>query len=650
MLGFNGKHPAVNHGLNMRIRLIPALCPLIAGCLTVLRASGQSEVANYTVVKPGEPLAANSFAVFCPTNILRREDVSRPGFGTEWSYSGRDWTPYPEPRKKRRFPVDPARFEYVVLAHRTVPAALAVSFERVEAAQDSEPVTLAKILRYNREAHAKFRLLSETSQRIAGVDGSLAEYVELRQGTLMRVRHWITHYNGVVCQLQLYVPYGHPELMEMGGPGGFPLLLHFRDPTRNRSVLKDADIPRSYVSHYGYRIDLGGGDWVPEIYDPYIPAAENLMCTRNQGGIAVVPLSTLGQEVDRAALLDAMIWLGELPADKLKPRRVQEGNLEGVAFEFVWGDEEETIRMRGKALCSTTQGYLALAWINTNSPLSPEVLDQWLAQVSFTDTAAAWPPDTKALTGFREKDRHAMGFWSIGEYYLERRKFDRSATALRTALDCRFLQPILFTYSESELRGGHPEAIVSYLKSCGNIVLRQGWVAMELAYAESRCGDANAAAAHYTQCLASGGYSVRGFSPTQFEDFIRCLIKVDRRQWAAQRLRERIAADPSPRWTKMLAELNPAGSSASVGAGSRSPAVASQVAAAPAPTPTGPPELRSIIWSTTKPSAQLDKNLAFEGDHVRGYKVTKISQDSVDLLSPEGASLKLVLSARGGSK
>jgi hypothetical protein len=634
----------------MRINLIPALSLLIAGCLTGLRASGQSEVAKYTSVQPGQPLARDSFAVFCPTNIPGREDVPQPGFGAEWSYSGRDWKPCPESRKRRRFPIDPTRFQHVVLTHRTLPAALAVTFERVEAAEDSDPVTLAKILRYNREAHARFRLLSETSQRIAGVDGSLAEYVELQHGTLMRVRHWITHYNGVVCQLQLYVPYEHPELMELGGPGGFPVLLHFLGATRNRSVLKDADIPRSYVSRYGYRIDLGGGDWVPEVYDPYIPAAENLMCTRNQGGIAVVPLSTLGQEVDRAALLDAMIWLGELPADKLKPRRVQEGNVEGVAFEIVFGDEEETIRMRGKALCSATQGYLVLAWINTNSPLSPEVLDQWLAQVSFTDTAAAWPPDTKALTGFREKDRHAMGFWSIGQYYLERRKFDRSAAALRTALDCRFLQPILFTYSESELQGGHPEAIVSFLKSCGNIVLRQGWVAMELAFAESRCGDANSAAAHYTQCLASGGYTVRGFSPTQFEDFIRCLIRVDRPQWAAQRLRERIAADPSPRWTKMLAELNPAGSSAGVGAGSRPPAGVSQVTAAPAPTPTGPPELRSIIWSSTKPSAQLDKNLAFEGDHVRGYKVTKISQDSVDLVSPEGASLKLVLSAHGAGK
>jgi hypothetical protein len=242
-----------------------------------------------------------------------------------------------------------------------------------------------------------------------------------------------------------------------------------------------------------------------------------------------------------------------------------------------------------------------------------------------------------------------MGFWSIGQYYLERRKFDRSAAALRTALNCRFLQPILFSYSESEFQGGHPEAIVSYLKSCGNIVLRQGWVAMELAYAESRSGDANSAAAHYTQCLASGGYSVRGFSPTQFEDFIRCLIKVDRPQWAAQRLRERIAADPSPRWTKMLAELNPAGSSAGVAAGSRAPGV-SQVVAAPAPPPTGPPELRSIIWSSTKPSAQLDKNLAFEGDHVRGYKVAKISRDSDDLLTPEGASLKLVLSSHLGGQ
>jgi hypothetical protein len=164
---------------------------------------------------------------------------------------------------------------------------------------------------------------------------------------------------------------------------------------------------------------------------------------------------------------------------------------------------------------------------------------------------------------------------------------------------------------------------------------------MELAFAESRCGDANSAAAHYTQCLASGGYSAAAFPPANFEDFIRCLIKVDRRQWAAQRLRERIAVDPSPRWTKMLAELDPTERAPVLGRSDvRPPASAAQVAASPAPTPTGPPELRSIIWSTTKPSAQLDKNMAFEGDRVGGYKVTKISQDSVDLLTPEGASLR----------
>jgi hypothetical protein len=76
------------------------------------------------------------------------------------------------------------------------------------------------------------------------------------------------------------------------------------------------------------------------------------------------------------------------------------------------------------------------------------------------------------------------------------------------------------------------------------------------------------------------------------------------------------------------------------------PSRASQVAV----TPTGPPVLRSIMWIPTRPSAQLDNNWAFEGDRVRGYKVTKISHDSVDLLTPEGASLKLVLAAQVAGK
>src|SRR5262245_34239281 len=108
----------------MRISPIPALWPLlIAGCLTGPPASGQSEVGKYTALRPGQPLALDSFAVFCPTNIPGREDIPQPAFGAEWSYSGRDWKPCPESRKRHRFPIDPTSFQYVVLAHRTVPAA-----------------------------------------------------------------------------------------------------------------------------------------------------------------------------------------------------------------------------------------------------------------------------------------------------------------------------------------------------------------------------------------------------------------------------------------------------------------------------------------------------------------------------------------------
>lgn len=608
----------------MRIRFTTVLrFILFAGMLATFPASAESPSKSTASQSGKDPL----------------QSIWQPEFGVEWSYAPRDWRPCPDTRKKRRFPVDPNRFSQTIFVHRTAPVYLTISFERVEAAQDSDPVTLAKILRFNREAHAQFRLVSETSRKIAGVDGSLSEYVELRQGELMRVRHWITHYNGVVCQLQLLVPYDHPELLEIGGPDGFPLSLRFLDAIRNRTVLNDADVPRDYVSKYGYRINLAAGDWVPEVYDPYIPAAEHLMCTRNQGGIAVVPLSTLGQEVDRTALIEAMLWVAELPAKKLKPRPVHEGNLEGIAFEYVWGDEEETIRIRGKVLCSTTHAYLTLAWINTNSPLPADVLEQWLAQVTFTDTATAWPPGTKALTGFREKDRHAMGFWSIGQYYFDHKQFDRSAKCSQTALDCRFIQPILSTYTEAELQGGHPEAIVSYIKSCPPIVQRSGWVAMELAWAESRCGDANSAAAHYTQCIASGGYAAGRFPPNNFEDYIQCLMKADRRQWAVQRLNERIADDPSLRWTKLLTDLKQ-----TAPATNAVPAQPATVQApVPAPTPTGPPELKSIMWIPSKPSAQLDKTFAFEGDNVRGYKVTKIHQDTVELLTREGETLKLAL-------
>ena len=56
------------------------------------------------------------------------------------------------------------------------------------------------------------------------------------------------------------------------------------------------------------------------------------------------------------------------------------------------------------------------------------------------------------------------------------------------------------------------------------------------------------------------------------------------------------------------------------------------------------------MWIPTKPSAQLDTIFAFEGDNVRGYKVTKIRQDGVDLLSPKGETLKLALAVHVAGK
>jgi hypothetical protein len=116
---------------------------------------------------------------------------------------------------------------------------------------------------------------------------------------------------------------------------------------------------------------------------------------------------------------------------------------------------------------------------------------------------------------------------------------------------------------------------------------------------------------------------------------------VDRANWACDRLKQRIAVDSSPLWPKMLAQLKQGQPGVPTAGAPASAAAATGLVAKPAPPPTGPPQLKSIIWNPGKPSAQLDQNLAFEGDRVRGYKVVKIRQDSVDLLTPEGASLTL---------
>ena len=585
------------------------------------------------VTTTGTRPAPGTYEVFNPANIPERQDSPEPAFHAKFSYSGRDWEVLPEPPKPSRRPADPNRYLRTVMSHRSVPAALAVSFEAVETTADTDPAILAKILRYNREANAQFRLLNETTHTLAGVEGAQAEYVQLRKKKLRRVRHWVTHYNGVVCQLELIVPYEHPELLELGGRQGLPVLLEFFDRVRNRPLLKEAEIPRTFDSPYGYHVNLGEGEWIPGAHDPYIPLAEYVAYTRNQGGIAVVPLGTLGQDFGPEALLNTMVWLGEMPTQDIvgRPRRLLEGKLQGLTLETLSGDEEEMIRMRGKAVCSPTHAYLAVAWINTNSPLGPEVLDQWLNKVTFAQESPSWPAKPEALVGLREKDLHAMGFSSLGNYYAGKQELDRSAVALRTALECRFLPALLPAYTRAEHRRGHPEAIISYLTSRGPIALAQGWVALELAFAESRCGDPGNAAAHYTQCIASGGYSAGAFPPDYFEDYIRCLLKLDHTKWASDRLKQRIAVDPSPRWPQMLADLSAAHPTA--------PAAASAPPAPPAPS--GPPQLKSIIWNPNLPSAQLDKTLVFEGDRVRGYKVVKIHQDSVELLTPEGVALAL---------
>ena len=370
---------------------------LTLGLCMVLAACSAAEVAVYTpaTIAPGMSPAPNTFEPFNPAKIPGRVDVPEPSFRAQFAYAGSDWEVYDEPPKPGRRPRDPTRFQHIVLLHRSVPAGMSISFEHVESTSDADPVTLAKILRYNREGNAKFRLLGETNRSVDGVDGAQAEYVQLRKKKLMRVRHWTAHYNGIVYQLELVVPYEHPELLQLGGTQGFPMLVRFSDRARNRPLLKDDAIPRSFASPYGFRVELGDGEWIPYGQDPYISLAEYAAYTRNQGGIAVVPLSTLGENLGPAALLEAVVWLAELPTKDMMapPRRVVEGNLQGITFETLCGDEEEMIRARAKAICSSNHAYLAVAWINTNSPLGPEVLDQWLNKISFAQDAAfsTWP-------------------------------------------------------------------------------------------------------------------------------------------------------------------------------------------------------------------------------------------------------------------
>jgi hypothetical protein len=580
---------------SLSLRRASAAIMLVAGIFGVVHIAAGAEAALYkavTTTPNGTRLAPGTFEPFNPTNIPEVVDVPEPSFRARFFYSGRDWQVYVEPPGHSRRPVDVTRYQRIFLSHRAVPVGLIISFEQVESAADSDPITLANILRFNLEATANFRVLGETNRLLAGVEGMQTEYLKLRKKKLVRARQWITHLNGVVCQIELMVPCDHPELLGVGGALGFPLRLEFLERTRNRPLLKHADIAHSFVSPYGYRIELGDGEWIPACHDPYIPLAEYVAYTRNQGGIAVLPLSTLGLELDPVGLLDAVIWLGDLPGqEKLNLRHIGDGKMRGVSFDTLSGNEDGMVRIRAKAISSTNSAFLAVAWINTNAPLGPEVLDQWLNKISFDRDSASWPTNTQSLVGLREKDRQALGLLAVGEYYSARRAFDRSATVLQMALECRFLPRILTAYARAEHLRGHPEKIVSYLKSRGPFALREGWVLVELAHAESRCGDFGKAASHYSKCIASGGLSIEDFSPDSFEDYIRCLVKADRVNWARDRLKQRIAVDPSPVWPKLLAELDSSQPAAPVRS-SPSPTTNSPSATAPANPPVvpgGPP-------------------------------------------------------------
>lgn len=630
---------------------------LLAASLAVAPVTAAPAVV-YTPVTttPEKPLAANQFEVFDAGNIPHARNEERPLHRARFVYSGRDWEIVPAPPSPRRIPVDPAQLQKTTLGHRTVPVALTILFERVEAAADSDPVTLAKILRYSREAQAKFRLLKETTRRLGGVEGAEADYVQLRRGKLMRIRHWVAHYNGVACQLQLVVPYDHPELLRIGGDFGFPVRLSFGDAERKRPLLKDAEIPRRYESPYGYRVNLGGGEWIPNAVDPFIPTAEYVAYTRNQGGIAVVPVSTFGLDLETTPLLEVLLALSEVP---LRNRvgalqHITEGELQGVMVETVFGDEAESIRMRAKAVRSPNQGYLAVAWINTNALAGPGVLDQWLNQISFRPDAPAYPAAARTIASFRERDRHANAFDLLGEYYFSRNDLARSADAWRTALDCRFLPALLFSYTAAQHRRGQPCEIVAYLQSREPRALSPGWAAMEFAFAQSRCGNSASAVVYYTKCLASGGYSEAGFNPIHFEDFIRCLAKEGRTKWAAERLRKRMGVDNSPVWAQMLEQLNqdilplPSAPSALGSSDATAPTPSALTLPYYPPRPreieTGVPKLKGIIWNPTRPSAQLDSHVAFQGDSVRGYRVVKIEPDRVELVAPDGKPLTVKMS------
>ena len=623
-------------------------------------ALAEPDTRIYTLVPASDKAPGpGQFQAFDSTNIPACQIQAEVSFRAQILYSARDWEFAQASPERTRIPRDSSRLEHLVLEHKTLPLSVSITFEKVEAPNDSDPLTLTKILRYSREANSKFHVLREETRSVSGVEGMESEYVELVEGQLFHIRHWITHVNGTVYQLQLLAPYDHSELLQIGGSSGYPVALELLDKTRTRPLVKDADVSRTFDSPNGFHVNLGEGDWIPGVFDSYIPYADYVAYTRNQGGIAIMSLGTFGQNLETPVLLRAMASVGGLLPGRagFAPQPVSHGGLEGLGFNTTRG-KEEVIRTHVKLVRNSGHAYLLAAWINTNSATPPEMLEQWLNKITFTPQSVAYPSNVSAFQTFREKNLHATTFLELGDYYLGKNDFDRSAKALRTALECRFLPEILGDFMEADLARGHPEETLAFLKDRGPLALKQPWVAMNLAYTESRLGQYDKAAIDYTRCISSGHYAAESFPARRFEDYVRCLAKLGRTQWAKDRLQQRLRRDDSPIWTQMLEQLTQnalpgpeapsalAGSVEPVASVSQSPPVAATSTNTPTPLPaaeTGIPTLQAIMWNARRPGAQLGGKLLFEGESLRGYKLQKIRQDAVDLITPDGGSRTLKL-------
>ena len=303
-----------------------------------------------------------------------------------------------------------------------------------DAAIDNEQ--LAEICKANlRSAATSSRVLSENPVRRAGLAGIQIETEGKLGNNQFFYRNWVTVTNGYAYQL---VSWGRLEDTEAVRRKSQEMFSRFEliDYTARTADPASKDF---HSTNFQYTANLRGSGWRPSaIIAKSVPAAE--FAAYNPGeeaGFYIVPITLMDQKPSEEALIQALLGMLNVPypSDKISNRKkIGEGNLEGMEFDYGPTGPAEKIFYRIKMLKNLSFAYLVVAYYASNGRNSDKALEEALARVVFPP-APALPLEPIAYTS-RDKDRNAQAFNQIGLSYYKAKQFEKSAVYFKDA--CEF--------------------------------------------------------------------------------------------------------------------------------------------------------------------------------------------------------------------